>query len=77
MVAGSNTAGQEWRENDVFQGQLSVPCLISLVYLLLCSIPVLPPWHVLKDPGHSAKSVGGRLQLNTHAPYIQKICGFG
>ena len=29
----------------------------------------------MKDPGHSAKSAGGRLQLNTHAaaPYI---CGF-
>ena len=36
------------------------------------SIPVLPQWHV-KDPGHSAKSAGGRLQLNTHAPYV---CGF-
>ena len=26
-----------------------------------------------KDPGHSAKSAGGRLQLNTHTPYV---CGF-
>ena len=26
-----------------------------------------------KDPGHSAESAGGRLQLNTHAPYV---CGF-
>ena len=34
--------------------------------------PVIPQWHV-KDPGHSAKSAGGRLQLNTHAPYL---CGF-
>ena len=25
------------------------------------------------DLGHSAKSAGGRLQLNTHAPYV---CGF-
>ena len=25
------------------------------------------------DPGHSAKSAGGRLQLNTHTPYV---CGF-
>jgi len=35
---------------------------------------VLPQKHV-KDPGesHSAKSAGGRLQLNTHAPYV---CGF-
>ena len=22
------------------------------------------------DPGHSAKSAGGRLQLNGHAPYV-------
>ena len=29
------------------------------------SYPVLPQWHV-KDPGHSAKSAGGRLHLNTH-----------
>ena len=27
----------------------------------------------VKDPRHSAKSAGGRLQLNTHAPYV---CGF-
>ena len=26
-----------------------------------------------KNPGHSAKSAGGRLQLNTHTPYV---CGF-
>ena len=26
-----------------------------------------------KDTGHSAKSAGGRLQLNTHIPYV---CGF-
>ena len=26
-----------------------------------------------KDPGHSAKSAGGGLQINTHAPYV---CGY-
>ena len=36
------------------------------------STPVIPQWHV-KDPGHSAKSAGGRLLPNAHAPYI---CGF-
>ena len=41
-------------------------------YFGICSTPVLSQSHV-KDPGHSAKSAGGRLQLNTHAPYI---CGF-
>ena len=41
-------------------------------YFGIRSTPVLLQWHI-KDPGHSAKSAGGRLQLNTHAPYI---CGF-
>ena len=31
------------------------------------STTVLPQWHI-KDPGHSAKSAGGRLHLNTHTP---------
>ena len=35
------------------------------------SIPVLPQWHV-KDPGHSAKSAGGRLHLNTHKPLTRR-----
>ena len=41
-------------------------------YFGIRSTPVLPQYHV-KDPGHSAKSAGGRLQLNTHTPYV---CGF-
>ena len=41
-------------------------------YLSIRSTPVLPQGH-LKDPGHSARSAGGRLQVNTHAPYV---CGF-
>ena len=32
---------------------------------------MLPQWHV-KDPGHSAKSAGGRLNLNTHTPLTQR-----
>ena len=35
------------------------------------SDPVLPQWHV-KDPGHSAKSAGGRLHLNTHTALTQR-----
>ena len=35
------------------------------------STPVLPQWHI-KDPGHSAKSAGGRLHLNTHIPVTQQ-----
>ena len=35
------------------------------------STPVLAQWHV-KDPGHSAKSEGGRLHLNTHTLLTQR-----
>ena len=35
------------------------------------SIPVLLQWHV-KDPGHAAKSAGGRLHLNMHTPLTQR-----
>ena len=41
---------------------------VNFVCWLLFSVrstPVLPQWHI-KDPGHSAKSVGGRLHLNTY-----------
>ena len=41
-------------------------------YFGIRSTPVLPQQHV-KDPGHSAKNAGGRLQLNSHTPYV---CGF-
>ena len=57
-------------------GEFSSPgstfCADSYTYLGICSTPVLPQQHV-KDPSHSAKSAGGRLQLNTHTPYV---CGF-
>ena len=33
--------------------------------------PLLPQWHV-KDPGHSAKSAGGRLDLKTHISLTQR-----
>ena len=32
---------------------------------------MLPQWHP-KDPGHSAKSAGGRVHLNTHTPFAQR-----
>ena len=41
-------------------------------YFGIRSTPVLPQSHV-QNPGHSAKSAGDRLQLNTHTPYV---CGF-
>ena len=57
---------QELRENFLLQGQLSALTFISVS---------VPPPHVtavthVKDPSHSAQSAGGRLQLNTHAPYV-------
>ena len=45
----------------------------------LCRLLFRYPFHprvtavARQDPGHSAKSAGGRLQLNTHTPYV---CGF-
>ena len=36
--------------------------------------PMLPQWHV-KDSGHSAKSAGGRLHLNTHTSLTQRSRG--
>ena len=41
-------------------------------YFGIRTTPVIPQQHV-KDPGHSAKSAGGRLPLNTHTP---SLCGF-
>ena len=46
-------------------------CSVSLITILV-SIPPHVTVVACKDPGHSAKSAGGRLQLNTHAPYV---CG--
>ena len=38
-----------------------------MLTLIRCPFyPVLPQWHV-KDPGHFAKSAGGRLHLNTYS----------
>ena len=55
-------------------GECSSPELLSALTLSdSVSVPsnVLPQWH-LKDPGHSAKSVGGRLHLNTHTPLTHR-----
>ena len=47
------------------QGQLFV-----LTHFGISSTSLLPQQHA-NDPGHSAKSAGGKLQLNTHAPYVE------
>ena len=43
---------------------------VCWLFFSVRSAPVLPQWHV-KDSGHSAKSAGGRLHLNTHSPLTQ------
>ena len=54
-------------------GELSSPelTLCADSYSVSVPPPVLPQWHV-KDPGHSAKSAGGRLHLNTHTQLTQR-----
>ena len=50
----------ESRQERQDQSQL---CVLTLI---LCPLhPRVSQWHV-KDPGHSVKSAGGRLHLNTH-----------
>ena len=70
-------APESWSKGWEFESRLEqrencLPrCQLCVLILILCrSIPVLPEWHV-KDPGHSAKSAGGRLHLNTHTPLTQ------
>ena len=43
----------------------------SGLFFGVCSTTLLLQWHV-KDPGHSAKSAGGKLHLNIHTPLAQR-----
>ena len=55
-------------------GEFSSPDLTLCADSYSVPIPpssLLPQWHV-KDPGHSAKSAGGRLHLNTHTSVTQQ-----
>ena len=52
----------------IFSSRVNFLCWQSFS---VCSTPMLPQWHV-KDPSHSAKSAGGRLQLNIHTPLTQE-----
>ena len=56
----------------IFFSRVNFLCWLLFWYPPPPPPPPLPQSHV-KDPGHSAKSAGGRLQLNTHTPYV---CGF-
>ena len=53
-------------------GEFSSPGSTFLLTLISVSVPP-PCYRSSTHPGHSAKSAGGRLQLNTHTPYV---CGF-
>ena len=57
---------QEWQE--IFFSRVTFLCwpLFSVH-----STPLLPQWHI-KDPSHSAKSAGGRLQIITHTFLTQQ-----
>ena len=54
-------------------GESTSPTLTLCTDSYSVSVPllVLPQWQV-KDPGHSAKSAGGKLHLNTHKPLTQR-----
>ena len=43
-----------------------------MLTLILCPFHPRVTAVASKDPGHSAKSTGGRLQLNTHTPFTQR-----
>ena len=63
-VASPNPGRSEGR--IFFSSQLCVLTLIRCPFH-----PVLPQLHI-KGPGHSAKSAGGRLHLNSHTPLTQR-----
>ena len=64
-VASSNPGRRSGR---IFFSRVNFVCWLLFG---VCSTPELPQWHV-KDPGHSAKSSGGRVHLNTHTPLTQR-----
>ena len=64
-IAGSNPSRSG---EGIFFSRVNFVCWLLFG---VRSNPVLPRWHV-KDPGHPAKSAGGRLHLNTHTPLTQQ-----
>ena len=55
-------------DRRIFFSRVTFLCLLLFG---VHSTPVLLQWHI-KDPGYSAKSAGGRLQLNTHTLLTQR-----
>ena len=66
------TALDLWSRSQVWSCRGGGIILFSRVNFL-CWLLFQYSFHSVKDPGHSAKSAGGRLQPNTYASYI---CGF-
>ena len=65
-VAGSNPC---WSGGRIFFSWVNFLCWLLFRYPFHPRVTAV----ARKRPGHSAKSAGGRLQLNTHTPYV---CGF-
>ncbi len=65
-VAGSNPC---WNGGRIFFSRVDFLCWLLFRYPFHPRVTTVAK----KDPGHSAKSAGGMLQLNTHTPYV---CGF-
>ena len=53
-----------------FQCLFWAPLAVCWLFFCVCPTPLLPQWHI-RDLGHSAKSTGGRLHLNTHTLLTQ------
>ena len=73
------TAPDSWSKSCEFESQqkrIFFSRVNSVCWLFFGerSTPVLPQWHI-KDPGHSAKSAGGRLHLNMHTPSTHQSQG--
>ena len=67
MVASSNPGRTGGRFFFFFSPELTLCADLFGVR----STPVLPQWNI-EDPGLSAKSSDGRLQINTHPPLTQR-----
>ena len=54
------------------RSRVRVPAGAVGYFLLQSQLSVLTvlPHSYVKDPGHYAKTAGGRIQLNTHALYV-------
>ena len=65
-VAGSNPC---WNSGRIFFSRVDFLCWLLFRYPFHPCVTTV----ARKNPGHSAKSAGGRLQLNTHTSHV---CGF-